>query len=86
MNYRDQWFDGEPELPRSLQPGGYLAPDTRPEPPWQSPEEDEDYTSATAFALLGVVLGNTLGFDLKPLLRQARAIKTVEDNTRDDEI
>mgnify|MGYP003575255577 CR=1 FL=1 len=50
-----------------------------PEPPWWNhDEEDVGYTSKTAFALLGLVLGNTLGIDLKPLLRQARAIKLCE--------
>ena len=50
-----------------------------PEPPWWNhEEEDVTYTSKTVFALLGVLLGNTLGMDLKPLLQQAHAIKLVE--------
>ena len=47
---------------------------------WNHEEEDVTYTSKTVFALLGVLLGNTLGIDLKPLLKQAHGIKLVEQD------
>lgn len=51
------------------------------EPPWHNAEEDDQTpTSSTAFELLGVVLGNTLGFDLKPLLAQTQALKQLESS------
>ena len=50
-------------------------------PPWNnSGEDDETPTSRTGFELLGVVLGNTLGFDLKPFLRQVQALKALEQD------